>query len=201
MYLHVSIPLLLCFSFLLILGTLLPFTDAAANNNNKYNYLMTTAVQPNTDDLPLKNMFGMTVKKHGDTAVVGAFGASLTAPQAGAAYVYRRRRTATDNQEEWVYEATLLAEDGDQKDRFGFAVAVYENIIVVGRCVRACVCVFAFCGGVTVHFFVSSRSRIQSLSYHAFFHTVFLTINRLVHDQVRRMSLSALGKNGVRQPN
>lgn len=66
--------------------------------------------------------FGFAVDLDGDFAVVG----SEAETGNGAAYVYRR----TGN--EWQPAAVLKAEDGAEGDRFGTAVAISGNVIVVG---------------------------------------------------------------------
>jgi hypothetical protein len=66
--------------------------------------------------------FGFAVDLDGDFAVVGSEAETGT----GAAYVYRR----TGN--EWQPTAVLKAEDGAEGDRFGTAVAISGNVIVVG---------------------------------------------------------------------
>lgn len=82
--------------------------------------------------------FGRTVAIDGDRAVVGApneFGAStgvngnqadLTAPLAGAAYVFLRVGSA------WTQQAYLKASNTDSGDGFGGSVSVSADTIVVG---------------------------------------------------------------------
>ena len=70
--------------------------------------------------------FGNAVAVSGDTMVIGARHDSTTASQAGAALVYVR------NGSNWTQQAKLLANDGALGDKFGYAVAVSENTIVVG---------------------------------------------------------------------
>lgn len=82
--------------------------------------------------------FGVSVAISGDTVVVGAPGeasaatgvngdeADDSAPTAGAAYVFERIG------EEWLQTAYLKASNTDEGDRFGFAVAIHEDTIVVG---------------------------------------------------------------------
>ncbi|HNN80393.1 MAG TPA: FG-GAP repeat protein [Leptospiraceae bacterium] len=85
--------------------------------------------------------FGYSVSIDGDTIVVGARNESSnqttitngttassdnSAPQAGAAYVFRRTGTT------WVNEAYLKAPNAETNDRFGLSVAISGNTIVVG---------------------------------------------------------------------
>jgi hypothetical protein len=67
--------------------------------------------------------FGDSVAIHGRTAVVGAWGEG---EEAGAAYVYVARNGG------WTLQDTLRVEDGAPGERFGHAVAVHSDTIVVG---------------------------------------------------------------------
>jgi len=70
--------------------------------------------------------FGNAVAMSGNTMVVGARFDSTTASQAGAAYVF------VLNNGTLAQEAILLAPDGAATDKFGQAVAMSGNTIVVG---------------------------------------------------------------------
>ena len=82
--------------------------------------------------------FGISVAVSGDTVVVGAFGESSnatgvngdqadnSAPGAGAAYVFVRSGTM------WTQQAYLKASNTDQRDFFGYSVAVSGATAVVG---------------------------------------------------------------------
>jgi hypothetical protein len=72
------------------------------------------------------DFFGTSVGIFGDYAVVGAFGAGNSGDSAGAAYVFLRVDTA------WVQQAKLVPSDADTNDRFGRAVAIHGDRIVVG---------------------------------------------------------------------
>jgi hypothetical protein len=67
--------------------------------------------------------FGVSVSLEGDVAVMGA---DQDQQFAGAAYVFRRVGTS------WIEEAKLVASDAEVGDRFGAALAVSGNRIVVG---------------------------------------------------------------------
>jgi uncharacterized repeat protein (TIGR01451 family) len=81
--------------------------------------------------------FGYSVAISGDTLVVGAFveGSNATgvdgnqwdnsAPQAGAAYVFRRSAV-------WSQQAYLKASNTDGPDQFGWSVAISDNTVVAG---------------------------------------------------------------------
>lgn len=71
--------------------------------------------------------FGISVSVWGDTAVVGAPHEAVEGrPQEGAAYVFTR----VDGT--WIEQAKLTASDGAAADRFGTAVEVFGDTVVVG---------------------------------------------------------------------
>jgi hypothetical protein len=70
--------------------------------------------------------FGRTLDLDGDVLVVGALRADGDAPDAGAAYVYRRLQGA------WHLEDRLVARDGATNDMFGHWVAHDRGLIVSG---------------------------------------------------------------------
>jgi hypothetical protein len=67
--------------------------------------------------------FGWSVSLDGDGLLIGAWGDSL---ETGAAYVFRRSGGV------WVKEQKLVASDGENEDRFGYAVALEDGVAVVG---------------------------------------------------------------------
>ena len=67
--------------------------------------------------------FGACVAVDGDTAVVGAFG---SADGLGAAYVFRHATTG------WYQETKLFANDSVNGDWFGGAVAICQDVVVIG---------------------------------------------------------------------
>ncbi len=70
--------------------------------------------------------FGRAVAIFGDVAVVGAHMDDDMGDNSGSAYVFHF------NGPTWTAEAKLLASDGYRLDCFGNAVAVFDNLIVVG---------------------------------------------------------------------
>ena len=78
------------------------------------------------DDAASLSEFGKAVAIDGDTLVVGADGAGDVGKFAGAAYVFRRQG------KEWRQEARLLASDRQPGDRFGNAVTIHGDTLVVG---------------------------------------------------------------------
>ncbi|MCH7995611.1 MAG: thrombospondin type 3 repeat-containing protein, partial [Planctomycetes bacterium] len=87
-------------------------------------------------DMHVGHEFGRSVSLHGDLLVVGApdiTGSPLDGP--GSAYVFRRDDNSTPadpSDDTWVEEAKLTPADGAHRDRFGMAVAVHGEIVVVG---------------------------------------------------------------------
>jgi FG-GAP repeat len=80
-----------------------------------------TASDPAGSDL-----FGSTVAISGDTAVVGAAGATGGAFQ-GAAYVFSRNGTGG-----WTERQKLVASDGQANDTFGNALAIDGDTLLIG---------------------------------------------------------------------
>ncbi|MGI8788500.1 MAG: FG-GAP-like repeat-containing protein [Pyrinomonadaceae bacterium] len=72
--------------------------------------------------------FGFSVAIEGNTLVGGAlqYTPIISQPAFGAAYVYEF------NGSSWVSQGRLTASDGAQFDRFGYSVAVSNNVIAVG---------------------------------------------------------------------
>ena len=71
--------------------------------------------------------FGTAIMIDGDTAVVGALGATVNGhPNQGAAYVFKETGGV------WSQVARLVADDGDANNYFGQAAAIAGDNIVVG---------------------------------------------------------------------
>lgn len=68
--------------------------------------------------------FGVSVSLSGDVALVG----DSSHHGNGSAYVYRFDADTS----KWVEQAQLRASDGSQSDKFGFSVAISDEILVVG---------------------------------------------------------------------
>lgn len=77
-------------------------------------------------DGEVNDSFGRSVSVHGNVAVIGAAYNSQVALWAGAAYVFRYDGV------EWLLEAKLTASDGLEYDRFGYSVAIWDDVILVG---------------------------------------------------------------------
>ena len=81
-----------------------------------------TSPNPGGDDL-----FGSSVAGNGTTLVIGAPGDSQIGLGAGAAYVFEREETG-----DWAPAAALVGSDAEVGSRFGYAVAIDGDDIVVG---------------------------------------------------------------------
>lgn len=71
--------------------------------------------------------FGRAIALHGSWAIIGAWGDDQMAIGAGAAHVFRRTASGT-----WIWEAKLVADDGEALDRFGYSVALKDSLALVG---------------------------------------------------------------------
>jgi uncharacterized repeat protein (TIGR01451 family) len=78
-------------------------------------------------NLPADDLLGYSVSASGDTVVVGSpFDDTLGGSDAGSAYVFVRSGSG------WSEEQKLLADDGAPGDRFGSAVSVSGDTLVIG---------------------------------------------------------------------
>ena len=82
-----------------------------------------------SSDADTGDQFGWSVSVGGDVAVVGAYGNADAGDFTGSAYVFARHEGGTDN---WGQVAKLTASDAAAKDRFGWAIYVDGDIVVVG---------------------------------------------------------------------
>jgi hypothetical protein len=81
------------------------------------------------DDPADGDLFGISVGLAGDYAVVGAGAADGASVDQGAAYIFYRNQGGEDN---WGQFKKLTADDADDGDGFGFAVAIDGDTIIVG---------------------------------------------------------------------
>ncbi|HYG53014.1 MAG TPA: T9SS type A sorting domain-containing protein, partial [Flavobacteriales bacterium] len=70
--------------------------------------------------------FGCSVALYTDLAVVGASHDDEGAPDAGAAYVFRKVGSS------WIQEQKIVAADADTADSFGQSVSVWDDRIAIG---------------------------------------------------------------------
>ncbi|MFQ5571912.1 MAG: two-component regulator propeller domain-containing protein [Rhodothermales bacterium] len=73
--------------------------------------------------------FGDQIVMHEDLVLVGAPNAEGRSPKAGAAYLFARD---PENRVAWLQVAKITASDGAPGDRFGYALAMDENLIMIG---------------------------------------------------------------------
>ena len=78
------------------------------------------------DDSITKDLFGFSVSISGDTGIVGAHQNDAAGPNSGAAYVFTRNETR------WTQQIKLHPKDAGIGDEFGFAVAIHDNLLIVG---------------------------------------------------------------------
>ena len=78
-------------------------------------------------DLSPGDSFGWSVALSGDRCVVGAINDDPAGTLSGSAYVFRRIAGG------WIEEAKLTASDGRFYDRFGYAVSISGDTILVGQ--------------------------------------------------------------------
>ena len=79
-----------------------------------------------SDDAITEDLFGFCVSVSGDTAIVGAYQNDAAGPNSGAAYVFSR------NGARWTQQTKLHPKDSGIGDEFGYAVAIHDNLLVVG---------------------------------------------------------------------
>ncbi len=72
------------------------------------------------------NRFGAAVALSGDTLAVGACDDDVNGNNSGSVYVFERSGSS------WSQQASLAPDDGDSEDRFGRAVALSGDTLVVG---------------------------------------------------------------------
>ena len=82
------------------------------------------------DDIAVGDHFGSSVSVSGDTIVVGADHQDAAGVDAGAAYVFQFDGS------QWIQQVKLLPADLGPDDRFGNAVAVSGNAILVGAIIQ-----------------------------------------------------------------
>jgi hypothetical protein len=73
-----------------------------------------------------RDNFGVSVAVSGDTAIVGAWGDTVTAPSQGSAYIFTRGGGV------WTQQQQLTASDAGGNDYFGWSVAISGNMAIVG---------------------------------------------------------------------
>ena len=81
-----------------------------------------TGDAPESDD-----EFGQALSVSGTTALVGAHGDDDRGVQGGAAYLFQR-----DEAHDWQETAKLVAPDGTENNRFGFAVSIDGDTALIG---------------------------------------------------------------------
>jgi hypothetical protein len=101
------------------------FTLSLAGFNQGFNETQkVTAFDREADD-----EFGSAVDISGDYAIVGVFSDDFggTNPNMGSAHIYRKNDEGT-----WEFSQKIFNSDQDDYDRFGWSVAIHDDIAVVG---------------------------------------------------------------------
>ncbi len=80
-------------------------------------------------DVQADDYFGHPVSISGDVLVIGAWGEDSGGSLAGAAYVFERNQGGADN---WGQVKKLTASDAQADDRFGTAVSINGDVLLVG---------------------------------------------------------------------
>ena len=70
--------------------------------------------------------FGISVAISGNTIAIGASGDGEAGPSAGSAYLFRY------NDDTWEFERKISAPDGAQNHEFGFRLAVFGDVAIIG---------------------------------------------------------------------
>jgi len=77
-------------------------------------------------DISENDRFGRSVAIWGDYAIVGSPFDDINGPFSGSVYIYHRIGQS------WIQEKKISPEDGLASDRFGWAVDIWEDYIIVG---------------------------------------------------------------------
>ena len=105
-------------------------TDAGAVYVFYYDFTTNNFVQkakllPN--DGEAEDLFGYSVDLYGDYIVAGACWDDDAGEKSGAVYIFHQ-----DENDNWVQQAKLIADDGGEDNRFGIASAIYRKYVIVG---------------------------------------------------------------------
>ena len=73
-----------------------------------------------------EDLFGFSVAMDGDTVIVGSHRSNVPGADAGSAYIFVRRGS------DWIQQARLIANDANEFEWFGYAVAISGNTAIVG---------------------------------------------------------------------
>lgn len=73
-----------------------------------------------------EDLFGFSVAMDGDTAIIGSHRSNLSGADAGSAYIFVRSGT------DWIQQARLIADDANEFEWFGYAVAISADTAIVG---------------------------------------------------------------------
>ncbi|MCP4106329.1 MAG: tandem-95 repeat protein [Desulfobacteraceae bacterium] len=77
-------------------------------------------------DHALNDKFGYSVSISGNYAIIGAYGDDDNGQWSGSAYIFMKSGS------NWIQQAKLTADDGDESDHFGESVSISDDYAVVG---------------------------------------------------------------------
>ncbi len=89
---------------------------------------MTETAKLTASDAAAFDKFGISVSISGGVALIGAWKDNDAGSQSGSAYVFRY----DSERSLWVQEQKLVGSDLDEGDGFGFAVALSDNVALIG---------------------------------------------------------------------
>jgi hypothetical protein len=104
-------------------------SDGVSSSNTTFNLttLHESMIKVLARDGKTSDNFGQSVAISGNLAVVGAKGEDENGSEVGAVYVYEKTFGNV-----WIQQAKILPSDGKSGNDFGNAVAISDNVIVVG---------------------------------------------------------------------
>ncbi|MCP4344204.1 MAG: tandem-95 repeat protein [Desulfobacterales bacterium] len=77
-------------------------------------------------DHALNDKFGYSVSVSGNYAIIGAYGDDDNGQWSGSAYIFMKSGS------NWIQQAKLTADDGDESDHFGESVSISDDYAVIG---------------------------------------------------------------------
>lgn len=136
------------------------------------------------------NQFGLTVALHGETLVVGARMDSAEAGfAAGAAYVYRYRRST----ENWIEQIKLTATDAQSYSWFGWDVDIDGDQVVVGSYLKDNYTGSAYVYGLAANTPTGSNVKVRPIDTETGTYPVEMRFPQVSTEGVSSLSTSATG--------
>ncbi len=73
-----------------------------------------------------RDYFGSAIALNNKYLAIGAWGDDKKSTNAGAVYIYQK------NGDEWIFQTKIYASDADYRDKFGYSLAMNDQILAVG---------------------------------------------------------------------